>query len=219
MNMSNRNFLMVLFLLVGAPLGVSACASATPTPTPVTVQLAWTHQAQFAGIYAADQKGFYSAEGLRVTLLQGGAGADLLTPVLNGAAQFGITNGDPLVLARADGKPLRAIATVLRRSAGVYIALTTSGITKPTDFIGKRIQVAPRGVPILRTMTSRAGLRPDQYTVVDSTADLQPFYTGQVDIRSVFLTNEVLTAQAAGYKLNIIFPDDYGVHFLCPLAV
>jgi NitT/TauT family transport system substrate-binding protein len=66
---------------------------------------------------------------------------------------------------------------------------------------------------MLNTMTARVGVRPDQYTVVNPSPDLTALYTGKVDVRIVFLTNEVLTAQAAGYKLNIIYPDDYGIHF------
>lgn len=196
-------------------LTITACAPAVtpmPPPTTVTVQLTWTHQAQFAGFYAADQNGYYAAEGLKVAFLEGGPSVDLLTPVLNGAAQFGEANPDALLAARADGKPLRAIAVVYRRSPGVYMALASSGITRPQDFVGKKIQVSPRGIPLLRAMLARFGIRPDQYTTVDSTPDLAPFFTGQVDVRSVFLTNEVLTAREQGYKVNLIFPDEYGIH-------
>jgi NitT/TauT family transport system substrate-binding protein len=62
-------------------------------------------------------------------------------------------------------------------------------------------------------MMARVGIRPEQYTVVDSMPDLTRFYSGDVDVRSVFLTNEVLTAQSDGQKVNLIYPDDYGIHF------
>ena len=38
----------------------------------VTLQLKWVTQAQFAGYYAAKDKGFYKAEGLDVTIKPGG---------------------------------------------------------------------------------------------------------------------------------------------------
>ncbi len=213
MKISSRNLTLVALLCIST--GLFGCASAAPTqtPIPVTVQLTWTHQAQFAGFYAADQNGYYAAEGLKVAFLEGGPSVDLLTPVLSGAAQFGETTPDALLSARADGKPLRAIAAVYRRSPGVYMALASSGITRPQDFVGKKIQLSPRGVPLLRAMLARVGVRPDQYTTVDSTPDLGPFFAGQVDVRSVFVTNEVLTAREQGYKVNLISPDDYGIHF------
>jgi DNA-binding NarL/FixJ family response regulator len=47
-------------------LAASGCASpARPAPlTRVTVQLSWLHQAEFAGLYAAEQQGYFAAEGL-----------------------------------------------------------------------------------------------------------------------------------------------------------
>ena len=216
MNRSNRNFLMVLFLLVGTPLGVAACApTAAPTqkPTPVAVQLRWTHNAQFAGFYAAAQKGYYAAEGLAVTLVESNGNADFIQPVLDGKAQFGIANADGLVLARDENKPVRAIATIYRRSPTVFLTLAESGIKKPQDFVGKRVRAVPASTPLLHTMMTRVGIAPSQYTEVNVAATLPPLYSGEVDVSAGFVTNEVLVAQAAGYKLNLIYPDDYGVHF------
>ncbi|MCJ7624139.1 MAG: ABC transporter substrate-binding protein [Anaerolineaceae bacterium] len=197
-------------------LSISSCtpsATPTPPPTPITVQLSWTHQAQFAGMYAADQNGYYAAEGLAVTFVEGGPNIAPVEKVLDGTAQFGVTNADTLLIARSEGKPVQAIATIFRRSPSVYIALANSGITKPQDFVGKTISLGLKGRPLLNTMMSLLGISTNQYTVVESTPDLTPFYEGEVQVRVVFLTNEVLAAEAAGYKLNIIFLDDYGIHF------
>ncbi len=203
-------------VIVLLALTITACAPAvspTPPPTPITVQLSWTHQAQFAGMYVADQKGYYAAEGLSVTFVESGPSIVQVEKVLGGTAQFGVTRSDNLLVARAQGKTVRAIATIYRHSPSVYIALASSGITKPQDFVGKTISVGASGRPFLYAMMGRLGIRPDQYTVVTSTSDLTPFYSGEVQVRYVFLNNEVLTAQAAGYKINIIYPDDYGIHF------
>jgi|SRR3989339_562867 len=63
----------VLGLLLAA-VALSACTptAAPPALTPVAVQFLWTHTNTFAGYYAADQNGYYTAEGLAVTFLQGG---------------------------------------------------------------------------------------------------------------------------------------------------
>jgi NitT/TauT family transport system substrate-binding protein len=197
-------------------MGLSACRPAAPPApalTPVTVQLNWIHQAQFAGLYAADQNGYYAAEGLSVSFLPGGPNIQSATAVLEGKAQFGIVAADQVLLLRADGKPLRAIAAIYRRSPRVYIALAASGITRPQDFVGKTISLGAGGQPLLDAMMKRLSISPDQYIVVLSTPDLGPLYNGEVQVRSVFINNEVLTVQAAGYDINIIYPDDYGIHF------
>jgi len=208
--------LIVLFFIFGLIASVSACApAATPTPklTPVTVQLLWTHNAEFAGFYAADQKGYYAAEGLSVTFREGGPNVDYLTPVANGTAQFGDAGADELMLARADGKPLRAIAAVYRRSPLTFIALANSGLNRPQDFVGKTIRVTPQTAATFHAMMARVGIRPDQYTEVNLPSDIAAFASGQVPVWSSYLTNFSVTVQQAGYKLNTIYPDDYGIHF------
>jgi NitT/TauT family transport system substrate-binding protein len=202
-----------LAIMICLVLATSAC---TPTAslalTPLTIQLNWTHQAQFAGFYAADQNGYYAAEGLAVTFAQGGPNVNSVDKVLPGSAQFGIAGADVLLVARSKGKAVRAVAIDYRRSPRVYIALAKSGITRPQDFVGKIISMGVGGIATLDTMMKRVGIQPDAYTTVISTPDLADFYSGQTQVRMVFLNNEVLTLQSAGYKINIIYPDDYGIH-------
>jgi NitT/TauT family transport system substrate-binding protein len=213
--LQKSNLIITLFVGLLAFILAGCAPQTTPAAelTPLTVQLRWKHQAQFAGFYMADQKGYYAEEGLKVIFLEGTPTTDFIAPVLDGSAQFSITNPDSLLTARAQGKPVRAIATIFRRNPAVLIALSSSGITQPQDFVGKTIQIGPAGVPRLRTLMSKVGIATDQYRVVDSTADLTPFYSGAVDVRGVNLTNEVLAAKAAGYEINIIYYDDYGIHF------
>ena len=209
----NRHLAFALTLSIVALCACAPAAAPTRALTPVTVQLRWTHNAQFAGMYAAEQKGYYAAEGLAVTFVEGSGNLDFIQPVLDGNAQFSITNADSLVLARAENKPVRAIATIYRRSPTVYLTLAESGIKKPQDFVGKRIRAVPASTPMLHTMMARVGIAQNQYTEVNVAATLTPLYSGEVQVSAGFVTNEVLTAQAAGYKLNIIYPDDYGIHF------
>ncbi|MCX6028323.1 MAG: ABC transporter substrate-binding protein [Chloroflexi bacterium] len=205
------NGFVLLFLVLLASL--SGCQRAAPALTPVTVQLAWTHQPQFAGMYAADLKGYYAAEGLAVTLIQGGANIDKLVPVLDGTAQFSTASADELILARSEGKPLRAIATIFRRSPAVFVSLADKGITRPQDFVGKTISVPAIILLSLRAMMDKVGIAPDQYTVVTLPSDLTMFASGDPPVWGVFTIGFVVVIQQAGYKLNMIYPDDYGVHF------
>lgn len=205
----------LLFFLLLVAIVVSACTPTVPPPplTRVTVQFLWTHTNTFAGYYAADQNGYYAAEGLAVTFLQGGPKVDYLTPVVNGAAQFGDGGSDELILARAAGKPLLAIATTYRRSPVVFFTLAGSGITRPQDFAGKKIRVAPGLSPALRAMTARVGVSPDQYVEIVTPSDVALFAAGQPPVWGGYLNFIVAEAEHAGHKLNIIYPDDYGVHF------
>jgi NitT/TauT family transport system substrate-binding protein len=203
-----------LFILT---VNLSGCGPSGPMPTAltsVTVQLRWTHQAQFAGFYAAEQNGYYASEGLKVNFIEGGPKVDLVTPVLSGTAHFSDTAADNLLMARADGKPLRAIATIYRRSPNVFFALAASGLKTPKDFFGKTIHVPRDLVPTFHTMMARVGIHPGQYSLGNYGTDLTPFYSGQVHVWSGIINGQAAyTAQKSGYKLTFIYPDDYGIHF------
>jgi NitT/TauT family transport system substrate-binding protein len=217
----NHSIATLLLILVVCLTACEPTTTPTQALTPITVQLQWTHQAQFAGMYAADQKGYYAAEGLDITFAEGGSQVDKLTPVLpstgsgqaTGTAQFGVAGADELILARSEGKPLRAIATIYRRSPVVFISLAEKGITRPQDFTGLTIRAPANTLPSLRAMTTQVGIAPDQYTIVDLPSDLTMFASGDVPVWSAYVNSFVITVQKAGYKINLIFPDDYGVHF------
>jgi NitT/TauT family transport system substrate-binding protein len=195
---------------------LTACApTSTPTQelTPITVQLLWSHNATFSGFYAADQKRYYADEGLAVTFIEGGPTTDLIAPVLNGTAQFGVAGADALLLARSEGKLLSAIATIDRRSPIVFGALAESGITRPQDFIGKTIRVTPILIPSLHAMMERVGVSSEQYREVNLPSEVAVFDSGQAEVWGLYLNNFAVTLQQTGHKLNFIYPDDYGVHF------
>ena len=202
-------------LVLGGLLIFAAACGPTPPPslTPVTVQLSFTHQAESAGLYAADQLGYYAAEGLQVSFLEGGPAVDYLAPVVNGSAQFGIAQPADLIVARAAGKPLRTIAAIYRRSPVAFFALQSTGITRPQDFIGKKIRTTKTLDLTLRAMTERVGVLPDQYETVYLPSDVSVFATGEVPVWGAFVNVFGIDVQRAGYQVNLIYPDDYGIHF------
>jgi NitT/TauT family transport system substrate-binding protein len=202
-------------LVISLALALSACTSTKTAValTPVTVQFEWTHQAEFAGFYAADQMGYYAEEGLIITFLPGGPAVDNLAPVTGGQAQFGIALADQLIASRAGGSSLRAIAAVYRISPVVFFTLADTGITRPQDFAGKTIRVPMPIVTTLHAMTARVGVSPDQYTEVELPSDVDMFLSGEVPIWGAYLTALVVSIQQTGSQLNLIFPGDYGIHF------
>src|ERR1700756_3572682 len=56
----------------------------------VSLQLKWKHQFQFAGYYAAVEKGFYRDAGLEVEMREGGADINAGATVAAGRADFGV---------------------------------------------------------------------------------------------------------------------------------
>lgn len=182
-----------------------------PAAVPVAIKLRWTHNAQFGGLYAADQEGYFAAEGIDATFLEGGPGIDPIAAVLDGEAQFGIAGADVILLARSQGKPVRAIATIYQRNPVVFFALTNTGITTPQQFAGKTIRATLDMLPTLRAMMAFMAIPLKR---IRSLNFLQ-ILPGSLQVRfqfGGFVTGMVLDLQQAGYDIQVIHPDNYGVH-------
>jgi NitT/TauT family transport system substrate-binding protein len=213
--MKTTNRIYAVLLVVVALLAACGPQEVEQPPDEVAVQLSWYHQAEFGGFYAADQQGYYAEEGLVVTLLpRPGPGADINAPLMDGTADFGVTFGAGLVTTRSQGLPVTAVATIYRRYPLVFMTLAGSGLTRPHDFPGHTIRtLTPGGSAVaFRALMTRLGLDPDSVREVDVGFDLSPFLAGELDIWPGYLTNEVLTARQQGYEVNLILPEDYGVH-------
>ena len=74
-----------------APAAAPTTAPAAPTALDkVALQLKWVTQAQFAGYYAALEKGYYRDEGLDVQLLEGGVDILPHSVLAQGNADFAV---------------------------------------------------------------------------------------------------------------------------------
>ncbi len=116
--------------------GVSAQASDT-----VNLQLKWVTQAQFAGYYVAEEKGFYDDADLDVNIKPGGP--DIAPPqVIVGGGADVVVDWMPSALAsREKGVPLVNIAQPFKTSGMMLTCRKETGIKSPADFKGKTLGV------------------------------------------------------------------------------
>ncbi len=203
-------------LLLGAAAVIAVMASNSDPrdehpPRTVTLQLDWVHGGDFAGYYAAEQKGFYAGSGLSIAMLPGGPRLNPVAPVVAGDAEFGTSSAHNLIRARAEGKPVRAIACIYRRSPMVFASLVGSGIVHPRDFVDRTIRITKSAEPILDAVMANAGVRDRTYRLV-TTRDTQRFASGEIEIWAGYITGAVRRIKNAGHRLAIVYPDDFGVH-------
>ena len=105
------------------------------------MQLKWVPQAQFAGYYVAQAKGYYKAEGLDVTIKPGGPDIAPVQVIAGNGADV-IVNWMPDALAaREAGVPLVNIAQVFNQSGLMLTCKKASGVASPKDFKGKTLGV------------------------------------------------------------------------------
>ena len=82
----------------------------------MTLQLQWVTQAQFAGYFAAIDQGFYEAQCLDVTILEGAVDIVPQTVLANGDADFALAWVPKALASREAGANIVDIAQVFQRS-------------------------------------------------------------------------------------------------------
>lgn len=106
----------------------------------LTLQLKWLPQAQFAGYYVAQSKGFYEEEGLDVTIKPGGPGIAPTQVLAEGGADVIVEWMAAALAAREKGLPLVNIAQPFKSSGLMLTCLKAAGIIDPaTDLAGKTV--------------------------------------------------------------------------------
>ena len=201
-------------------MGLLAIAVVFPAPAipselePVSIQLRWFHQFQFAGYYAAREKGFYADEGLQVILREYDPKEDRIRPLLEGKAQYAI--GDPAVLMlRHAGQPVTVLAQIFQHSPQVLISRKESNIFAPEDLIGRKVMLASTqigSVPI-RAMILDALGDLKRITVVPHDSSYTKLIDGDIDAMSAYLSNEPFRLKKMGIATHIMDPRSYGIDF------
>lgn len=179
----------------------------------VSVRLRWIHQAQFAGFYTAEQKGFYEKQNLNVQINPGGPDFPAIQSVIGGE-DFGITGADQILEARSKSVPVVAIATIYRKNPMAWISINPN-ITTATDLIGKKVglKTGSNSDIVFNAMLKNAGVDKSEVNIVPVSFDISPLLLGQIDAYEGFITNEALTIQEKGHQTYLISPSDYNVNF------
>jgi len=224
--MSGRALSMVL-LSAAVLLAAAGCQGdrkdSTPsadTLKPVKMQLYWTPDVEFSPFYAAVKQHFYEDDGLAVELLNGGYDdsgnyVEVLPIVLSGQADFGLAGGDQILLARANGEPVVAIAAVQQNSPTGFYSLASQRITSPDDLRGKRVWLWGEDVSY-DLFFHHVGLQmSDIVPVTDGDVYGESGYdgllNGTVDVMTGYVYNEPNVLRAMGHETNFILFQDYGV--------
>lgn len=178
----------------------------------VSVRLEWLHQAQFAGFYVAEKKGFYKDRGLDVTINPGGMDFPAVQMVASGSDDFGLEEGNRILEAQEKEVPIVALAAIYRKNPTLFFSLADSGIAKAEDFAGKKVGVWPDVRILLSKMLERAGVKESDVEIVPVEYDITPLLTGKIDVWPGYAINEPLLAEEQGYEVNRIWPSSYGIN-------
>ena len=197
--MKRKTVLALLALVVAAAAGTAAIsmsrAEATPKLTKVTLQLKWVTQAQFAGYYAAVEKGYYKKLGLAVRLKVGGPDITPEQVVLSGQAEFGLDWLPNLFATREKGGKIVSIAQIFARSGMTELTWKDSGLNTIAKLKGKKVGVWCCGnQPELFAALNKNNIDPSKssdVTIVNQPFDMNLFLQRKIDAAAAMTYNEL----------------------------
>lgn len=200
-----------LFLWPGAGHGQTREGHGAKPLHKVRVQLKWRHQFQFAGYYAAVEKGFYREAGLDVELLEGKPEVDPLKTVLTGGAEYGV--GTPeLLINRAAGVPVVVLGVIFQHSPYVFLSLKGSGISSISDLAGKRVMVEPQSAELYAYL-AREFVALDSVHVEGHGFSTRDLLDKKTDAMSAYSVDEPFTLEQQGVAYNTFSPRSAGIDF------
>ena len=177
----------------------------------IRLQLNWLHQFEFAGFYAALEKGYYRDAGLDVSLIEGGPRVDTVQEVMNSRADVGVGSSSVL-LARQKHPDLTVLGVIYQHSPAVILSLRGKGIQKLADLRGKRLMDSPNAGDVM-AMLQRSGI--DEKTLERVEHDGSPSWlvAGQADAMISYSTNEPYVLEEMGVPYVLFSPRRVGIDF------
>ena len=185
----------------------------------VTLQLKWVTQAQFAGYYVAQDKGFYDEEDLNVTIKPGGPDIAPTQVLAGGGADVAVEWMPAALAAREKGLPMGNIAQPFKSSGMMLTCRKDAGIETTDDFKGKTLGVWFFGneFPFLSWMSklelpTEGG--EDGVTVLKQGFNVDPLLQNQAACVSTMTYNEywqVIDAGLTPDDLNVFKYEEQGV--------
>ena len=177
----------------------------------VTLQLKWTHAFQFAGYYAAIEKGFYEQAGLSVNLLEAAPGTEPVKIVVDGKADFGV-GASSLLLERQAGVPVVALAVIFQHSPLVLVARQNRPLQSVHDLKGKRVMFEAQSSE-LKAYLRQEGIDDAALQALPHSFNTRDLIEGRVDGMTAYSTNELFDLDNAGFAYQTYSPRAVGIDF------
>ena len=181
----------------------------------VSIALDWYPNANHAGLYLAQERGYFADAGLEVELYTPSDPTVVLQTVGAGRDDFGISYQTDVLLARAEEVPVVSVAALVQHPLMGVMALESSGIARPADLVGTTVGYP--GIPsqqaFLQTMLETDGASIDDVDLINVDFNLVPaLISGQVDaVMGAYWTHETILAEQEGYPVTMLRVEDWGV--------
>ncbi len=210
--------LLVIFIFIFLSACTAIVPQVDPTSTPaidtMTFMAGYKPQANlpFVGVYVAQEKGFFAARNLNVSIEHSPGSGQHLQLVAQGKVQVTTQDAAVLLKRRSDpGLPLISIGLVGQTGQQAFAALKSSGFTSPIDWENHIVGFKGTPPPDLFALIKAAGADINKIELVNVGFDPRILTEGNVDVYPVYKSNEPYMMQQWGYEIDLWDAADYGI--------
>lgn len=197
--MSARRVWLTVFALGGALLvgcGGDPPSGASPEPQRVRLALDWVPNTNHSGIFIAKESEALAAAGIRLEIVPySGTSPEVL--VSEGKADLGVSFPSALLIGRAAGLSVRAVAAINQENQEAIAVLASSDFRRPRDLSRARTYLgfgSPAEVPVLEAVIRADGGTPRFTTAFLQTAAYEALYARRGDFSTTFEAWEPIEA-------------------------
>ena len=134
----------------------------------LTFQLDWKPNAQFAGVLLAHHRGWYARSGIELDLLPWQPYTNPMEALESDENMLCSTEDNLHLIARAEGKSVKAIGAMMQYSGIGWMSLKTSHIQNITHLVGKRVGVHGDGITALKIALRQSGVHEADVEIVEA---------------------------------------------------
>ncbi len=185
--------------------------------TLLRVYMDWYPNIEFAGLYAAQEKGWYKAAGIDLELVF--EGLDIIPNVLKGKADIGMHSGHDIIRHVGAGENIKAFAAQYQLNPNSIVVGQDSGISSVKELKGKTLGVfAPQDRDMYRVMLGYHGLTLDdvkfkEIKTFKEAEIIEILKSKQVDAIIAWEFNWTVTFALLGYQVRVFPGYENGFHF------
>lgn len=206
-----KKILFFIFLRIVLSLSSSSFLLAQDHLSKLTFAPHWLPQAQFAGYYIAQERGFYRDEGLDVTIIHPSANLQATTLLLYGKADLISLFLVTAMAVKESGFDFVNIGQTSQHSAILIVTKKSSGIDKLEKLNGKRVGVWKSGFDeVPKALLAEKGVKVEWVPIL-STVNL--FMMDGIDALTIMSYNEYNSIINCGIdedELNVFPMSEFG---------
>ncbi len=182
-----------------------------------SIRFGWIASGSFAG-EVSGMNLFAEKHNLSLKCEPGGPGLNSIQMVETGRNTFGTLAADEILAANDKGADFVIIGVINYNSPAGFVSLEKTPLSKPSDFVGKKVGFLPFGSLTLlyESMLKKNGVDRKKVTEITTSSDLKPFISGAYDVHPVFVYDETVELEKLGLRYNLFEPKNFGVNFKGP---